>query len=171
MTINGGYINIFSQDDGINVNEDDVSVFTLNDGHLTIFASLGSEGDVIDSNGYIRIIGGVLAGTSKSPSDDLLDSGSQTYIGDNATIIYGGSMSSGREFNDFEGVPQPNNDRRFGEEPPEKPDGAMGEPPDIPFGDMNEPPEKPSGNMGEPPAKPMGDMDEPAEESDESLTP
>lgn len=32
LTINSGYINIVSQDDGININEDDVSVFTMNDG-------------------------------------------------------------------------------------------------------------------------------------------
>lgn len=93
MTIDGGYVNIFSQDDGINVNEDHVSVFTMNNGHLTIFASLGREGDVIDSNGYIRINGGQIAGTSKSPSDELLDSEDGTYVDESAVIFYGGSMS------------------------------------------------------------------------------
>ena len=114
---------MFSQDDGINVNEDHVSVFTLNGGHLTIFASLGTEGDVIDSNGYIRINGGVIAGTSKSPSDELLDSENGTYVSESATVISGGSISSDRRF----GVP--------GEMPPDRPDGVPGEmPPDRPGG-------------------------------------
>ena len=134
MTINGGYINIFSQDDGINVNEDNVSVFTLNGGHLTIFASLGAEGDVIDSNGYIRINGGVIAGTSKSPSDELLDSENGTYISENATVISGGSVSADRQFD----AP--------GEMPPDRPNGEPGEVPPNgskdKFGEM--PPDKPA---------------------------
>ena len=129
MTINGGYVNIFSQDDGINVNEDNVSVFTLNGGHLTIFASLGSEGDVIDSNGYIRINGGFLAGTSKSPSDELLDSENGIFIDDKATVIYGGSMSAGRQFGVPGEMPPDPPDGGFGEMPPNKPDGGFGEMP------------------------------------------
>lgn len=133
MTINGGYVNVFSQDDGINVNEDHVSVFTLNGGHLTVFASLGAEGDVIDSNGYIRINNGVIAGTSKSPSDELLDSENGTYISESATVISGGSTSSDRQF----GTP--------GAFPPDGPNGTPGElPPDRPgdtFGEV--PPDKP----------------------------
>ena len=117
LTISGGYVNIFSQDDGINVNEDHVSVFTLNGGHLTVFAGLGAEGDVIDSNGYIRLNGGVLAGTSKSPADELLDSEDGTFISETATVIYGGSMSAGGAF----GLP--------GEMPPGRPDDMRGEPP------------------------------------------
>ena len=134
MTINGGYVNVFSQDDGINVNEDNVSVFTLNGGHLTIFASLGAEGDVIDSNGYIRINGGMIAGTSKSPSDELLDSENGTYISESATVISGGSISSDRQF----GAP--------GETPPDRPNGEPGEmPPDRPNGEPGEmPPDKPA---------------------------
>lgn len=134
MTINGGYVNVFSQDDGINVNEDNVSVFTLNGGHLTIFASLGAEGDVIDSNGYIRINGGVIAGTSKSPSDELLDSENGTYISESATVISGGSAFLDKQFD----AP--------GEMPPDRPNGEPGEmPPDRPndtFGEM--PPDKPA---------------------------
>lgn len=87
LTINGGYINIVSQDDGINVNEDKVSVFTMNDGRLTIFSGQGYEGDVIDSNGYIRINGGTLLGTSPSVMDNILDSDSGTYTSENATVI------------------------------------------------------------------------------------
>ena len=151
MTINGGYVNVFSQDDGINVNEDNVSVFTLNGGHLTIFASLGAEGDVIDSNGYIRINGGVIAGTSKSPSDELLDSESGTYLSEDATVIYGGGTSEG--FGAPGGMPFDRPDGQFGEMPPDRPDGQFGgTPPDGPddsFGGT--PPEKPAGAPGEMP--------------------
>lgn len=137
MTMSGGYVNIFSQDDGINVNEDDVSVFTMDGGHLTIFAALGAEGDVIDSNGYIRINGGVLAGTSKSASDELLDSECGTYRSENATVIYGGSTSQGGRFD----LP--------GEMPSDRPmdvpgrmpfDRSNGEPGEMPF-------DKPAGEV------------------------
>ena len=150
MTIDGGYVNVFSQDDGINVNEDHVSVFTMNGGRLTIFASLGSEGDVIDSNGFIRVNGGVIAGTSKSPSDELLDSEDGTYISDDARIIYGGSMSSGGRF----GMP--------GGMRPERPDGTQPEMPDWQQGDPGQPPQwNPEGTPpempeGTPPEMPEG---------------
>lgn len=55
MTINGGTINIESQNDGINTNEDNVSVTTINGGELYIDAGLGAEGDGIDSNGWLVI--------------------------------------------------------------------------------------------------------------------
>ena len=87
LTINGGYINIVSEDDGINVNEDHVSVFTLNGGRLTIFAGQGAEGDVIDSNGYININGGIIAGASPSVADDMLDSEDGTFVDEKATVI------------------------------------------------------------------------------------
>ena len=59
LTLNGGHINIFSGNDGINTNEDNVSVTTVNGGHLTINV-LGTtgEGDGIDSNGWLVINGG-----------------------------------------------------------------------------------------------------------------
>lgn len=58
LTVNGGTINIQAQGDGINVKEDGVSVVTINDGTLQINAGLGTEGDGIDSNGYLVINGG-----------------------------------------------------------------------------------------------------------------
>ena len=139
MTMNGGYVNVFSQDDGINVNEDHVSVFTLNGGHLTVFAALGAEGDVIDSNGYIRINGGVIAGTSKSPGDELLDSEDGTYLSENATVIAGGSISSDSRFGAPGGTPP---DRPVGAPemmPPDQADGRFREaPPDMPGEKMPE---------------------------------
>ena len=58
LTINGGNINIQAQNDGINTNEDGVSVTTINGGTLQINAGLGAEGDGIDSNGHLVINGG-----------------------------------------------------------------------------------------------------------------
>lgn len=70
LTINGGTINIQSQDDGINTNEDGVSVTTINGGALNITAGQGSEGDGIDSNGYLVINGGSVYTTANERSAD-----------------------------------------------------------------------------------------------------
>lgn len=102
LTINSGYINIVSQDDGINVNEDNVSVFTMNGGRLTIFAAQGAEGDVVDSNGFIKVNGGTILGTTPSGSDEILDSEKGVEISENALVISSGNMKNnmpmGREF-------------------------------------------------------------------------
>lgn len=95
LTINGGNINIYAQNDGINVNEDGVSVFTMNDGTLHIFAGLGAEGDVVDSNGYIVVNGGLIAGGTPSASDDLLDSDCGNTINGGEQINIGSSGMQG----------------------------------------------------------------------------
>ena len=91
LTINGGNINIYSQDDGMNVNEDGVSVFTMNEGTLHIFSGLGREGDVIDSNGYIVVNGGIIAGGTPSGADEILDSDSGNEINGGEVINIGSS--------------------------------------------------------------------------------
>lgn len=95
LTINSGYINIYSQNDGINVNEDNVSVFTMNGGTLHIFAGLGAEGDGIDSNGYIVVNGGTIAGGTPSGSDELLDSDCGNTVNGGDVIIIGGNKGFG----------------------------------------------------------------------------
>ncbi len=70
LTINGGTIRIESQDDGINTNEDGVSVTTVNGGSLTVNAGLGAEGDGIDSNGFLTINGGTIWTMSNDRSPD-----------------------------------------------------------------------------------------------------
>ena len=60
LTLNGGNVSIASQNDGINTNEDGVSVTTINGGTLHIVAGLGDEGDGIDSNGFLVINGGTV---------------------------------------------------------------------------------------------------------------
>ena len=59
LTIDGGEIYIESGTDGINTNEDGVSVTTVNAGFLRIdVAGTTGEGDGIDSNGWLVINGG-----------------------------------------------------------------------------------------------------------------
>ncbi len=92
LTINGGIINITSQDDGINTNEDGVSVTTINDGSLHIVAGLGSEGDGIDSNGYLVINGGTVIASAKPQSDSGLDSDCGSYINGGYVVATGSTM-------------------------------------------------------------------------------
>lgn len=70
LTINGGQISIQAQNDGINTNEDNVSVTTINGGGLQINAGLGEEGDGIDSNGHIVINGGAVYSMASDHSPD-----------------------------------------------------------------------------------------------------
>ena len=70
LTINGGQISIQAQNDGINTNEDNVSVTTINGGGLQISAGLGDEGGGIDSNGHIVINGGAVYSMASDHSPD-----------------------------------------------------------------------------------------------------
>ena len=92
LTINGGKINIQSQDDGVNTNEDNVSVTTINGGALHIVAGLGSEGDGIDSNGHLVINGGVVIAIAKPQSDSGLDSDCGSYVNGGYVIATGSTM-------------------------------------------------------------------------------
>ncbi len=89
LTINGGIINIVSGDDGINTNEDGVSVTTVNGGTLNIKVSENAEeGDGIDSNGWIVINGGNVFSQACSKSGDAgIDS-------DNGIYINGGTLTA-----------------------------------------------------------------------------
>jgi hypothetical protein len=90
MTIDGGKIWIQSQDDGINTNEDDVSVFTMNDGYLYVNAGNGSEGDGIDSNGYITINGGtVISIANATTPDGGLDADHDILINGGTVVAFG----------------------------------------------------------------------------------
>ena len=70
LTINGGKIYIESQDDGMNTNEDGISVTTINGGYVHVNAGLGAEGDGIDSNGYLTINGGSIVTMANDRSPD-----------------------------------------------------------------------------------------------------
>ena len=92
LTINGGIINIMSQDDGLNSNEDYVSVTTINGGTLHILAGLGSEGDGIDSNGYLVINGGTVIAMANPASDSGLDADLGSYINGGTVVALGSTM-------------------------------------------------------------------------------
>lgn len=92
LTLNGGVIHIQSADDGINVNEDGISVLTINGGYLSIFAGNGKEGDGIDSNGWIVINDGtVISLANPNSMDGGIDSDMGTSI-NGGTVIGAGSM-------------------------------------------------------------------------------
>ncbi len=93
LTINGGWITIFSGNDGINTNEDNVSVTTINGGklHIHVEGDTG-EGDGIDSNGWLTINGGEIIAQACSNS---MDSGIDSDMGitiNGGTVIATGNM-------------------------------------------------------------------------------
>ena len=82
LTVNGGNIYIRSGNDGINTNEDGVSVTTVNGGLLDILVTgQTGEGDGIDSNGWLVINGGkVMAAACANSADAGIDSDMGIYI-------------------------------------------------------------------------------------------
>ncbi len=92
LTINGGNIAIRSQNDGINTNEDGVSVTTINGGTLHIIAGLGEEGDGIDSNGYLVINGGTVVASANPAADAGLDSDLGSYIHGGTVVALSATM-------------------------------------------------------------------------------
>ena len=93
LTINGGNINIVSGNDGINTNEDGVSVTTVNGGTLRIKVNGETgEGDGIDSNGWLVINGGIVIAEACSFSADAgIDSDMGIHV-NGGTVIATGNM-------------------------------------------------------------------------------
>lgn len=93
LTINGGNINIVSGNDGINTNEDGISVTTINDGTLNIQVDGATgEGDGIDSNGWLVINGGTVIAEACSTSGDAgIDSDMGIHV-NGGTVIATGNM-------------------------------------------------------------------------------
>ncbi len=93
LTINGGNINITSGNDGINTNEDEISVTTINDGNLNILVNGSTgEGDGIDSNGWLVINGGTVTAQACSKSADAgIDSDMGIHI-NGGTVLASGNM-------------------------------------------------------------------------------
>ena len=92
LTINGGNINIYSGNDGINTNEDGVSVTTINGGNIHIVAGLGEEGDGIDSNGWLVINDGTVIASANPAADAGLDSDMGSYINGGTVVALGSTM-------------------------------------------------------------------------------
>lgn len=89
LTVNGGNISIESGNDGMNTNQDDVSVITINGGNIGISGGLGGEGDCIDSNGYLVIQGGHVLAFAHPVSDSGLDSSCGTFIHGGSVVAMG----------------------------------------------------------------------------------
>lgn len=109
LTIDGGIIDIESGNDGINTNEDNVSVTTINGGRLSIVVNGSTgEGDGIDSNGWLVINGGtVLAQACGFSGDAGIDSDKGIHI-NGGTVIASGNMldrieSGGQVYATFSG--------------------------------------------------------------------
>ena len=93
LTVNGGNINIVSGNDGINTNEDGVSVTTINGGNLNILVpGETGEGDGIDSNGWLVINGGTVTAQACAFSADAgIDSDMGIHI-NGGTVLATGNM-------------------------------------------------------------------------------
>ena len=91
LTIHGGNIQILSGNDGINTNEDGISVTTVNGGNLTIQVTGNTgEGDGIDSNGWLVINGGTVMAQACSDSADAgIDSDMGIHINGGMVIASG----------------------------------------------------------------------------------
>lgn len=98
LTLNGGIININSADDGINTNEDGISVTTVNGGKINIVGGTGSEGDGIDSNGWLVINGGEIYSSANGKSGDGgLDADNGIYINGGKVFAVGSRNDSVNE--------------------------------------------------------------------------
>ena len=89
LTFNGGNIVINSQDDGINVNEDNVSVVFFNGGDIELNAAQGAEGDGVDSNGFVVINGGKISVNGIVAPDSAIDSEDGIYYNGGEVVIDG----------------------------------------------------------------------------------
>ena len=94
LTINGGCIQIESGNDGINTNEDGVSVTTINGGTVSLLVNGSTgEGDGIDSNGWLVINGGsVLAQACSFSGDAGIDSDMGIHINGGKVIATGNML-------------------------------------------------------------------------------
>ena len=99
MTFENGVLNVSAEDDGMNFNEDNVSVFTMLSGEVSVSTP---GGDGIDSNGYIVILGGTLDIRAAQDSDQLnapaegpLDADCGVYMADGVNYTHGAYSSGG----------------------------------------------------------------------------
>lgn len=147
LEVAGGKLIINSQDDGMNVNEDNISVIKFTSGEVEINAALGAEGDGIDSNGYVRIDGGSIGVNGIRVPDAAIDSEDGIYY-ISGTITIDGTVEEHASGDIFRETGNRNNaPGRIPGEPPEgefhgerSDDGLSGGRPGERPEDMPEPP-------------------------------
>lgn len=90
FTMDGGIVRVNSLEDGINSNEDGVSITTINGGYLYVNAGLGDEGDGIDSNGDLIINGGtVISYANPNVGDGGIDADGDIIINGGTVVALG----------------------------------------------------------------------------------
>lgn len=92
LSVYDGSITINSRDDGMNVNEDNVSVISFLGGTVEINRIGNGEGDGIDSNGYIIVDGGTISVNGVVSPDNALDSEDGIRF-DKGTVIIDGETN------------------------------------------------------------------------------
>ena len=101
ILVNGGILKVSAQDDGMNAKKDSLSVIYIKGGKVLVNSGLGSEGDGIDSNGYIIVEGGEVISAAKPNSDSGLDSNNGIYIDGGSVYATGSSMDMAEKTSSF----------------------------------------------------------------------
>ena len=123
MLIDSGNVKVTADDDGINVNEDNVSVFTQTGGTLTI-SSTGGDG--IDSNGYVSVKNctlNITAGSQAQNSAGEAGIDAEKNVTIDSSVTYNYTAVSG---NGNGGTPPDNGRGNQGGTPPTPPSGGQG---------------------------------------------
>ena len=92
LCVSGGILKVAAQDDGINAKTDNVAVIFVKGGKVFVNSGLGTEGDGIDSNGYIFVEGGEIYSSAKPNADSGLDSNKGIYVDGGRVYATGSSM-------------------------------------------------------------------------------
>ena len=99
--VNGGVIKIAAQDDGMNAKKDTISVAYIKGGKVLINSGLGTEGDGIDSNGYVIIEGGEVISSARPNADSGLDSNNGIFVDGGILYATGSSMDMAEKTSSF----------------------------------------------------------------------
>lgn len=102
ITIAGGTLRVYAEEDGINANNDGVSQIAVTGGYLYVETETG---DAIDSNGTITVSGGtVIAVGAMADGNSGLDADGAVTITGGTVIATGGSMMGSLATSDQQAV-------------------------------------------------------------------
>lgn len=100
ITIDGGKITVYSEDDGFN----SMSLMTVNDGDISVINTNGNDADGFDSNGSIVINGGtVYISLKNSASNSVFDYGNENggeFVINGGTIVAAGGSGMAESVSD-----------------------------------------------------------------------